>query len=206
PFPPPPISSYAFAYTGQESALARNNKEIGFYIRDLQRERDIAKKERVEAANKELSKKNQGDKKKMLLSDDEWAVAREFNKGRNLIELDAIPFNSWDNKTQDWVKKEHEMKEMRTRERKAKEERERKAREREIELEEQRERNGGKTDAEIKLEEEALRNKKPTLAERRRMSVHGGGGAAAAAGAAAGAGAGAGAAGGKKSRRQSSIH
>jgi len=159
--------AYAASYTGQESALAKNNREIGFYIRDLQRQRDKDKKDRIEAANNAMGKKNAQGKKKTLLSEDEWAVAKEFVKGRNLVELDGIPFKSWESNKLDWVKKEHDVKEMRTKEKNDKLERARKAREAEEELEEQRERNGGKTDAELEKERLAKANRRLSVSERR---------------------------------------
>jgi ankyrin repeat protein len=163
---------YAYSYTAQETALAKKpqNKEIGFYIRDLQRARDIEKKERIEAANKAMGKKNrEGTKKKTLLSEDEWAIAKEFIKGkRNLIALDTINFKSWQDPKLDWVRKEHDVKEMRTKERVDREEREQKARWLEEDLQEQREKNGGLTDAEVREKAMALKNRRKSVSERRK--------------------------------------
>jgi len=86
-----------FSYTGQEALLAKKNKEIGFWVRDLQRKRDKEKKDRIEKANRELGKKNEGPKKKQLISDDEWKIVKEFKKGgRNLDVLDVLQCPGWE--------------------------------------------------------------------------------------------------------------
>ncbi len=110
--------SYAGSYTGQEEAIRRGNKEIGFYARDLQRERDLRRKELVDKANKDLAAKNEEGKKKVLLSDAEWQVAKDFSKGRDLMKLDKLAFPSWDNwKGKKWIVEEAEEKERKERER-----------------------------------------------------------------------------------------
>ena len=164
---------YAFSYTGQEFALTKGNKEVGFYIRDLLREWAIAEKEKEEAAINDNDRKNREKrekvKKKTLLTEDEWVIANAFAKGgRNLFQLDTVPFKSFDHPKQDWVKKEHEIKEMRSREKQAKLDRARKAQELEEDLQEQRENNGGLTDDEVKAEAYAKANRKLTVSERRK--------------------------------------
>eukprot|EP00520_Triparma_pacifica_P003851 CAMPEP_0118642770 /NCGR_PEP_ID=MMETSP0785-20121206/6011_1 /TAXON_ID=91992 /ORGANISM="Bolidomonas pacifica, Strain CCMP 1866" /LENGTH=480 /DNA_ID=CAMNT_0006534341 /DNA_START=105 /DNA_END=1544 /DNA_ORIENTATION=- len=109
-----------FSFTGQEALLQKKNKEIGFWVRDLQRQRDKEKKDRIEQANRELGKKNEGPKKKQLLSDDEWKIVNEFKKGgRNLKVLDVLQYPSWKKKNwardefnEDQARKQRERKEM----------------------------------------------------------------------------------------------
>ena len=74
--------SYGRSYTGQEALIAAGEKEMGYFVRDLQRARDIARKERIEAANKELGRQNEGPKKKQPISEDEWRLVREVRRQR----------------------------------------------------------------------------------------------------------------------------
>ncbi|GMH89301.1 hypothetical protein TL16_g11417 [Triparma laevis f. inornata] len=102
--------AFASSYTGQEILLNKQEKEMGYYVRDETRARDIARKERIEKANKELGRNNEGPKKKSLISDEEWKLVREFKKGpRNMEVLDLIEnegFPSWGK--ENWAKKEFE--------------------------------------------------------------------------------------------------
>mmetsp|Transcript_15299 Transcript_15299/g.28568 ORF Transcript_15299/g.28568 Transcript_15299/m.28568 type:complete len:483 (-) Transcript_15299:71-1519(-) len=108
--------AFARSYTGQEMLLSSGLKEMGYYVRDETRARDIARKERIEAANKELGRNNEGPKKKVLISEEEWKLVREFKQGRNLDVLDVIQnsgFPGWEGPN--WAKKEFEDEEARKR-------------------------------------------------------------------------------------------
>ena len=131
------------AFTGQEALLQKKNKEIGFWVRDLQRTRDKERKDKIERANRELGMKNEGPKKKQLINDDEWKIVKEFKKGRNLDVLDVLHYPGWEKKNwardefnEDQARKARERKEMEEELKRAAEEEERAMKER-MELEEE---------------------------------------------------------------------
>lgn len=87
--------SYAFSFTPQEVALKNGWKEIGKFLRDLQRQKNLEKKQRLEEANARTAGVDAKEKHRRLLKAGEMVQVRKFVKGRtdkNVKELDSFDF------------------------------------------------------------------------------------------------------------------
>jgi len=89
--------SYAFSYTAQEIALKNGFKEIGVFLRDLQRQKNLERKARIEADNARTAGVDAVERKhKLLLEPGEMKLVKEFLQGRkdiNIKELDEFDFS-----------------------------------------------------------------------------------------------------------------